>query len=522
MAKKKRRHRRAPSTGRSRLEDHKKVGNVLIPPLKQLPTDVTTVPWLRDVFPDMLWLCSLCVVHGEAAPAIASHILDIVNELVGGDNPDVFPRLVADGRLTAFEEVPFQVRTEILDRLELEGRLDAAFPASYLNAVALYEDLPGRWLMPVPGEIDRDAAEGFLAEVTRTSLHGGDEVPTMAKVMAGRPLIKSGKVVIPDEPKFEIFKQLDNWPKDISTDTRLALESVMRAAFLTMALPMEEEGWLPIRDWARNYWRSNWNLFDCAIAIPDEDDEAEVHSDVTDQLVAAWMTLFSRFIAATNSDPDLYDPDRYEVLSGISARALRLTRVLVRDPLLWSGEFGGSLARAVLEALIVLRWLLREEGANPEIFAKFKDHGRGRLKLYKLHLAKELDSLGDEAPEAVMRQLHQLQEEVSRDVDEELQEIDLSGRFSKTDLRKMAKAVGMHREYTTMLAPASSATHGEWSALDRYSLIRCRNPLHRGHRLIQQGPGPTFGPGLPLNALGMSDLIVDDYERSFGVRQDQA
>jgi len=35
--------------------------------------------------------------------------------------------------------------------------------------------------------------------------------------------------------------------------------------------------------------------------------------------------------------------------------------------------------------------------------------------------------------------------------------------------------------YHSTMIPASSALHGDWSALDEYLLVRCTHPLHDAH-----------------------------------------
>ncbi|MFN2524871.1 MAG: DUF5677 domain-containing protein [Actinomycetota bacterium] len=179
-------------------------------------------------------------------------------------------------------------------------------------------------------------------------------------------------------------------------------------------------------------------------------------------------------------DPDLYDPARFEVLTGITLRGLRAVHKAAADPSGWSGEHGFPLLRQVVEALIVLRWLVQKE--DPAMYERFKDFGRGRLKLWMLHVRSYIDA-ADDVPDE-MRELDDfLSSEVNQDIWEEFQDIDLGGTFTGIDARKMAQAVGMEREYQLLFAPASSTTHGEWSALDRYVLRRCLNPLHAWHRV---------------------------------------
>jgi hypothetical protein len=89
---------------------------------------------------------------------------------------------------------------------------------------------------------------------------------------------------------------------------------------------------------------------------------------------------------ARTTDPDLYDPDRHEVLSGLTAHGLRVAIAVASNPAIWIGEFSAPLLRVITEILIVLTWLGTPEGHPPGIYARYKDFGRGHLKLMKCTL----------------------------------------------------------------------------------------------------------------------------------------
>lgn len=109
-----------------------------------------------------------------------------------------------------------------------------------------------------------------------------------------------------------------------------------------------------------------------------------------------------------------------------------------------------------------------------------------------------------------------LDAEVNQDLDEEWQNISIEGTFGGVTIRDMAIAVGMENEYRLHFAPASSATHGEWSLLDRYVLERCQNPLHGGHRIpLATLPAP-LGSQLMDAMLGVVAGLVTDYTAAVG------
>jgi hypothetical protein len=78
----------------------------------------------------------------------------------------------------------------------------------------------------------------------------------------------------------------------------------------------------------------------------------------------------------------------------------------------------------------------------------------------------------------------------------------------------MAEATDLLTEYRLLYAPMSANVHGEWTALDRYVLAPCLNPLHRDHRILDTDNTVVIGPGLLDTALGILDELVNEYVTS--------
>jgi hypothetical protein len=78
----------------------------------------------------------------------------------------------------------------------------------------------------------------------------------------------------------------------------------------------------------------------------------------------------------------------------------------------------------------------------------------------------------------------------------------------------MAKAVGLEDMYHSVMIPASSALHGDWSALDEYVLVRCRHPLHDGHALPRLEYAPESVEQFPRLAEDFARWAFDAYCRA--------
>ncbi len=513
----------------SSLKDHRRTGKVLQPPFRTI-SKTKSVPWLRDIFPDMLWICAVISHHGDEGMLLASRFIDRVESVMdaaAADGRITKPeKLLLGGELTSFEEVPVELRSEIIFALRSDDLYEEGVPGVLARALSKYSDMPGAWLLdgwrgrePI---IAPDEQERYLARVVLDSAHGQSAVATKAKCMPLRARFKVGKIVLTPEV-FEEWKDiLPRYPFNVTEEERRRIEPSIRAAFLALSSlrygPEEDEADAPALAWARTFWRQNWKLYKCKTSKNQPPgDELRASKDTISGAQRHWHTELDELQksfdqTAQQVDPDLYNPDRYEVLTGITLRMLRSLSVLIGYPALWTMEHGSSVTRALLEARIVLKWLIQRD--DPELFSKFEDYGRGRIKLLKLHLEEYRDSLKDPSPD-LDKHIEYLDALVNQDIWEEFQDISIEGNFAGIDTRKMAEQVGLISEYRLLFAPASASVHGEWGALDQYVLTVCENPLHRHHRIPRADLHIRLGPELVDSAIAIASQLVGDYVHAF-------
>jgi hypothetical protein len=510
--KKKKAHR---TRDNSPLSAHKREGTRVLPPMLQVP-NLQLTNWLRDIFPDMLWLCSTLAKDVGAGLHVCARTLDAIDaavEKVCG-RPNGRP-ICASGALTDFEAIPHEARQQVLDDLQGASLYEVAFPLDFAHALGMYPQGPGGWVLEpwrTRGvSIDPAAAEALLSDVVTQSFNGQSLLATRAKFLYLRSFFKAGRVVLTvRDTGIELYPK---YPDRITEEERQIVEPTIRAQFGAI---IRVGGQSAAREaWARTFWRSNWRLYVCK--LPRAADEGlgtagEQRAKVDDaiQTFRAAATNLQREFEATVRpvDPDLYAPDRYEVLTGITARVLRLVRISAGNPILWTGEYGSHVLRSVVEGRIVLKWL--EHKSDSSLYTKFKQYGRGRLKLLKLHVEEYLDSLSD-PPEPLRKFAEDLDAEVNADTWEEFQEISVDKTFSSVTIRQMAIDVGLKREYDFAYAPASGEAHGDWIALDRSALVRCRNPLHMWHRIPNTDYGVVLQTSLIGMAVQMAASLLEDY-----------
>lgn len=508
----------------SSIADHKRVGRQLLPPMLAMgSTPVVFMHWARDRLPDYLWVASRLLGGADRLP-VAARELDLAHAAIEQDLAGVPSEWVLDGTLTSFEQMPEAARSSLLSALDAAGQFESFVPEGFAHAVAQYENAPGAWLAAPWAERglipDRSAAENWLRPIIAAGLDGRDALATHSKALTVRQMVKAGRIHFAEGMGF--LDLLPRYPGGTTEDESARVESSLRAMFNAIAPDATV-------DWPREFWRSNWHLFECGWPdndSPASDDAADAteSSDSGDEttlreylqdLQHRSAQLWDRYFdVATTTAPDLYDPDRFEVLTGLVGRSVRYVQSFVQTPPMWTMEHGAPILRALLETEIVLRYLLAKEEEGP-LYARFKAFGAGKIKLLKLHVEEYIDAL-EAPPEELLQYREYLNAVVNRDLYEEFQTVDLGGSFAGVDTRRMSQAVGMESDYRFVFAPASSNVHGEWGVIDENVFTTCANPLHRFHRIVAR-PSPTvIGPSFVESIMDRADNLVDYYVKSVG------
>lgn len=518
------RAKRKSQSGNSRISDHKQKGKLLLPPILA-KGDVTQLPWLRDTFPDMIWICALISSLGaKPGMELVANVVDLLHDITKtevSEDERSASAIVYTGTLTSFNRVSPDDRSVFLQELDRFDLYEKAFPKELRDALLSYEDLPARWLFeraPYKRNApDEDAFENTLRPIVLNSIHGQSDVTTKAKTMIVRAYLFAGKLHLTPSISQDWGSILPRYPDGVTDEEKARIEPSMRATFLTLAQMGGGEDRQTVA-WARSFWRQNWGKFGCE----QEQSRAGVQRTEGEDPVAAahkqWIKELGQIYSDALSidqgaDPDLYDPDKHEVLTGLVFRQIEFVRAMINSPELWHIDTAASTTRGLIETRIVLKWMLTQ---NPDIFSRFKDYGRGKLKLYKLHAEELRDSL-DEPSEALDAQIDRLQDLVNGDIWEEFQNISIAGNFASVDTRRMADQVGLLEDYRLVFSPASAAVHGEWGPISQHTLTRCLNPLHRGHR-IPQASGAKEMNAFNVNfALKLLSNLINDYRAALHV-----
>jgi hypothetical protein len=509
--------------GREVFKGHRQRGRRHLPPMLDISAPATLREFRKVAFPEFVWLLTMLSERPLRAGPVTK-ALDLGQAAFGRAQArgalDAEREPVFHGLLTDWERVPEPERSELLAQLRAAGVYEAIAPVALAHTLAVYPDAPGRWL------IEPQLAAGLTASVVEAEKHlwelmrlGGTSHTKLAADaiylwLRGLVMMKRISFSADDRVFLDILPRYEG---ALTEGERKMAESTLRALFLAVFHQRDETP--TTLAWCQRFWRANKSLYEC-LSEPREPPDPPDLDKVKLGTERMERRRFRFLIAARDSDPDLFDSDRHDCLTGMTWRVLRIADHLVAHPAQWSEEHGYPAVREMFEAVVQMRYALSVEGERPAVWAEFKNYGRGRTKALKLHTEESLAKAT--GPEKAMLEglLPRLTQAVNRDRNEEFQDISLAPTFIEgVSLQKMAVEVGMGDLHQS-LSPASSALHGDWSALDDLFLDRCGHPLHGPHAIPRFEPAEESDERLPFLADTISRWALATYCAAVGYEPD--
>jgi hypothetical protein len=545
---KKRGQKRASKKRRrsSGLVDHRRDKKILTPPFLQLG-NLERVSWQHDGLPDFLWIQA--VRQETAALSATNDALDVLDPFVPdppssgesearrgrADAQVPHPNEYLDGRISTFPLVPEKRRAEAREALRREAPW--ALPHALGHALALYPDCPAAWLYDdwaADHSADPNLGTGYLKTLVAPLLDPRGRPSSQARTIPVARAFKYDKLVLTRD--LEVVGLLPKYPTELTVEEQLHVEQWNR----TMWNILQSTSDRTVADpWVQHFWRQNWRVSACEpeptdastweqLDEPDEERVVEnpgprppTVGEVRRGFIEAIDALGQRLREHQfRIEIDTYEPTSDEVKLGLASRLYRLLRRFAADPDLWTNEMGPHILRSIIDARIIVAWLLKQN--DRELFQKFKDYGLGKRKLFKLQLEKLMDReqlVTDESDQALHRRL---EAEVNQDVMEEFITIDVGGSFSGKNIRQMAQETDLAELYSLNYQPLSTEAHGEWGSLIALDLRHCGNPLHRYHRLgrFDTSQEVIVHFGWVRNAFAVAEQGITEIFSSYGVSVD--
>ncbi|MEZ5246306.1 MAG: DUF5677 domain-containing protein [Acidimicrobiales bacterium] len=517
------------------LRGYFKTGKRFVPPIMALPGAISS-DWVKSSLPDLLWPILLVSQFGDRGSVMFAMAQRAVIEAVGTDTLET-EGIDLDGRLTSLERAS-DYRDVVAAAVMAQPEAYELFDPLVLGVMAAYGDaLPGAWLFEralelQPGLSIEESLDLLASAVLRVI--EDRHLNALAKAAPFGWAMQMGKMRFPsDLPAVDSLVGYPGVPENVDE-----ADAFILSTFLAMNMMVPEQTQRARDDWCRMFWNLNWALTPCipaeVAAAEDPEDSAEtrrgggqaaprnVASDPSGasplaegaagendleeasplDVAASMYEEFMEKILARDAQVDLYSPAKFEVLSGLVARAFHSVVGLLRAPHLWTGEQASGVLRSFRESRIHIAWMLKnEEGGS---FDRYQDYGLGKRRLYE-QVLKGLVPDDEEAPPDLQTLIETIERQTGGDHGAMFQTVSVEATFSGKNLRAMAAEVGLADEYRAVYQRESGVTHAEWWALEDYAMQRCLNPLHRFHWL------PTFSAAAAPTR-GFPVVLLDAFE----------
>ncbi|WP_385870288.1 DUF5677 domain-containing protein [Streptomyces viridiviolaceus] len=484
-----------------RLANHKWVGKNLIPPMLQHGAILTD--WVRDDFPDLLWIALVVEQEGdEGARLISALQHDWLEKTRGADYS-----VELDGRLSSLEKMPTAARSDFLHLLSRHDS-ERLVPHALRTIAAWYPEMPGRWAFAeigAPSAGDMDEMLDALVRTLALCLQRRGKALTVTAPLGW--LLINGRLHL-QESQVSI---LASYPVD--PNTRSMAEAMLTSMYgATKALAVGMEGAPRAEgDWPARFWNANWELTPCMSqdsppVVMEDADVASAQGAALEQLNDLWNEFMG---IAFSGGVDLYRPARHEVVCALAVRCIRAVYAMVQSPLMWGGEHGAAVLRSLVETEILVAWLHYKN--DLELYEKFILYGQGKQKLMRAHVEEAMGESSDSENSKLSDLASFLDSRLGGASAEMFMEVSVHPSFAggSVNTRSMAEEVGMQDLYSRFFQPLSASVHGEWSALDNYVVDRCVNPLHRFHRIPVQYLTPILGQETLAGAIGGLRRVLD-------------
>lgn len=216
----------------------------------------------------------------------------------------------------------------------------------------------------------------------------------------------------------------------------------------------------------KEFWRCVSEMTDCNIFVIKFSEEQRNIAAYMENLHEVFTYLSELYVTT--------DPlsEKMIVLLGIATYSYKRMKEIY-DHQLFNSISGRSCVRVLIEDYVMMKYLLKKELDNNNIWRDFRLYGIGS---YKLALARYRE--GGVSEESHFDEKH-IEALVNEFENEEF--IDMNTKyFDDQNIRTKAEYVGEKNLYK-LYDYDTSFEHGLWGAIRESSLLKCNNPAHKYH-----------------------------------------
>jgi hypothetical protein len=438
----------------STIAQHKKQGNVLVPPLAAIP-NLQPASWLNERLPEMLWAV-LLISELDRSDALAAfrRVAEFAPTLPEGEKRwDVTHSKLA--------QIPEPHLVQILDKLCSLPNTKTA-----LRPLLLMEHLPGYsyWQKAISDIPIQDDWE-ILQRAVGTSFYHQSQEATDCRWLRLVFHMLAGQIHMGSKERID---EIIYYP---TRGDMTKVRPTIRASEISLnSIHSDAE----LSNWPQIFWDDCLHNSDCLIMDRNGLSSINIKFVTTTQQVQGVASDLADHAFSTVTTTGI-DP-KHDAVFGIASYAVSILSEILR-----MGNSTGILGRlglrALLECHITLAYLVSRD--DNSLWLTYRNYGSGQAKLAFL----KLDD--DDLPNYVSKDL--LEALASEDQWQEFVSINL-GNWEKTNLRSMSEAAQVKPEYDRFYPWTSAYVHGNWAAIRSVAFDQCLNPLHRLHRILRETP----------------------------------
>lgn len=437
------------------LADHKKVGQVLVPPMREYLGERGTVSWADRILPELIWQAVIIEYAGvERGVELCAIIAKSANVVL---TQEYF------AFASSFDFLGIAGKQQVVCSLEDQGCLREV-RGSLKTFLQLYPECPLKFLDNSPRQsVDTKNVVAFKGTLAKYfNRHAQPAMIIQANVVyfagiCGKLKYMTGVSV----PKLEaIVSDFE------SSESKHACASVRATVNGFMGHIGEK-----ISDrWPRYFWNRGAELDPVRPIVRQQ---AQSPLKLPEQL-GRFVELAELGLAERWSrlPKDIYDIHQCEVVGALLARQVTLAKRMARNPDFCDMHIGPIFLRVMVDNHITLAWILKDLPTRARLFVL---HGLGQAKLYVEHLkaAKE-----DNADVRLQPAIEAMERWIDSQQYSFLTEVNL-GSWSGADARQMAEQADCLDVYRYAYTPFSSCVHNMWNHVGRLNLAQSGNALHK-------------------------------------------
>lgn len=267
--------------------------------------------------------------------------------------------------------------------------------------------------------------------------------------------------------KEEDFKKLEQYATLTHDDERMqSIRPFIRASELGI-LCLEK----PNSHYLHTFWENLSQITSCEafmVQFPEEKRDISIYMEKLQSIFRYFGDLYT---ASRCLD------EKMIVLLGIATYSYKRFKECYEHNL-FNSISGRSCIRVLIEDLILMKYLVKNEQTHENIWRDYQSYGIG---LYKLVLARHRETiLQTNSQNESHFDMEYIEALVNEYQNEEF--IDMDTRyFDNQNIRLKAKDVNEEKLYGLYYDYDSSYEHGLWGSIRESSLLMCNNPAHKYH-----------------------------------------